>query len=718
MHAGPTRTTFSFFIHRQLRSLCVFWLLTFTTPVSGGHCRGCVMWPARLYSGRVALAAATTAGRGERAYPRAEAQVAPHLTVLSSPAITLRRMAHFSSTPTSLCSRSPTSPLDALVDEVSPFIPATFTSIPQISRQLPPELMERVCDPVCGGLRPLLSRYAERFESKMIGQVHVVRSRLRQRESTAPCRRANAGAEAGHSFAVPLSSSGNAAATAPKSNSVDLQAIFTELQELFPSYLVPVKALWTTAPEAEEQQVRARVLDALRSPQHRAWLTFHEHPAHCASRSTSADEGERTHVLEHGYVQLRLDPAAGDNRAAAPMPQSPNTRMAGHEVQPYEWYRVARVLPTTARELLFSGELQEQATLLLPPGRDVWHVLLSAPALFELRYAAPTTVHSGQQARVPTLSAEASSSALACVTYDATPPPSLCASVYVRFRLEERFVPTDMAGAHEESILRELETLTADRAASACGLSSRQRRRKRKLQRQLAYLRNPTPYFDERVLAQHLFDLLPLRDGVHQSALLGSLPQPAVQAFPQNVTELLQARNDLFQLSDARHGILVQRADAPKVAQRSIESVTGEEILLHIFSSYSLRSDPREGTTISRSLPRLPRLVRERLFAMQDIIAEVLLLYPDKVEVLADRSSNISPLSLSSSPHTSEADERALRELRAVRGRSDFLVPFRFVGQWQAKLTEKYTKQQEKDATKSMRARQRSESSHRRPARY
>ncbi|TPP44606.1 hypothetical protein CGC21_7195 [Leishmania donovani] len=492
---------------------------------------------------------------------------------------------------------------------VSPFIPATFTSIPQISRQLPPELMERVCDPVCGGLRPLLSRYAERFESKMIGQVHVVRSRLRQRESTAPCRRANAGAEAGHSFAVPLSSSGNAAATAPKSNSVDLQAIFTELQELFPSYLVPVKALWTTAPEAEEQQVRARVLDALRSPQHRAWLTFHKHPAHCASRSTSADEGERTHVLEHGYVQLRLDPAAGDNRAAAPMPQSPNTRMAGHEVQPYEWYRVARVLPTTARELLFSGELQEQATLLLPPGRDVWHVLLSAPALFELRYAAPTTVHSGQQARVPTLSAEASSSAPACVTYDATPPPSLCASVYVRFRLEERF----------------------------------------------------------RVLAQHLFDLLPLRDGVHQSALLGSLPQPAVQAFPQNVTELLQARNDLFQLSDARHGILVQRADAPKVAQRSIESVTGEEILLHIFSSYSLRSDPREGTTISRSLPRLPRLVRERLFAMQDIIAEVLLLYPDKVEVLADRSSNISPLSLSSSPHTSEADERALRELRAVR---------------------------------------------------
>lgn len=644
--------------------------------------------------------------------------MAPHIMVLCSSAITIRRMVHFSSTPTSLCSRSPPSPLDALVDEVSSYIPATFTSIPQISRQLPPELMERVCDPICGGLRPLLSRYAERFESKMIGQVHVVRSRLRQRESAAPCRRANAGAAAGHSFAVSSSPSGNAAATAPKSSSVDVQAIFAELRQLFPSYLVPVKALWTTVPEAEEQQVKACVLNALRSPHHRACLIFHEHPAHCTSHSTLADEVELTHVLEHGYAQLRLDPSAGDDSAAVPMPQSPNTRMAEHAVQPYEWYRVARVLPTTATELLFSGELQEQATLLLPPGRDVWHVLLSAPALFEVRYVAPTTVNSGQQACAPTPSAAASSSAPVCAAYDATLPPSLCASVYVRFRLEERFVPPDMAGAHEESILRELETLTADRAASACGLSSRQRRRKRKLQRQLAYMRNPTPYFDERVLAQHLFDLLPLRDGVHQSALLGSLPQPAVQAFPQNVMELLQARNDLFQLSDARHGILVQRADAPKAAQRSIESVTGEEILLHIFSSYSLRSDPREGTTISRSLPRLPRLVRERLFAMQDIIVEVLILYPDKVEVLADRSPTIASLSLSSSPHISEADERTLRELRAVRGRRDFLVPFRFVGEWQAKLTEKYTKQQEKDAVKSMRARQRSEGSHRRPARY
>uniref|UniRef100_A0AAW3BBF3 Uncharacterized protein n=1 Tax=Leishmania shawi TaxID=5680 RepID=A0AAW3BBF3_9TRYP len=637
--------------------------------------------------------------------------------VLASPVITLRRTLHFSSTPTSLCSPSPL-PLDALVDEVSPYVPTTFTSIQQILRQLPPELMERVCDPVCGGLWPLLSRYRERFESKMIGQVHVVRSRHKQRQSAPPHRRLNAGDVVRQPLAVPSSLCSSLTTKASESNSVAARAILTELQQLFPNYLVPVKALWATVPEAEEQLMRRRVLDALWSPQNRGWLIFHEHPAHCTSRNSSADAAELTHVYEHGYVQLRLDPVVGDNGAAAPTQQSPNARMAGHEVQPYEWYRVARVLPTIATELLFTGELQRQATLLLPPGRDVWHVLLSAPALFELHYVVPTAGESVQQSRAPSLSADDSSSAPLCAAYDATLPPSFCASVYVRFRLEERFVPPDMAGAHETSILRELETLTADRAASVCGLSARQRRRKRQLQRQLAYLRNPTPYFDERVLAQHLFDLLPLRDGVHQSALLGSLPQTAVQAFPQNVAELLQARSDLFHLSDARHGVLVQRADAPKVAQRPIESVTGEEILLHLFSTYSLRSDPQEGTTISRSLPRLPRLVRERLFTMQDIVTEVLILYPDKVEVLACRSPSISSLSSSSSPHTSEDDERALRELRTVRGRRDFLVPFRFVGEWQDKLTEKYVKQQEKDRMKSIRARQSSAVSHRSPPRY
>ncbi|KAG5466382.1 hypothetical protein LSCM4_01532 [Leishmania orientalis] len=674
------------------------------------------MWHARLYTGHRALAAVAIAGRRERAYPRAAAQVVSHFRALSFPVVTLQRTLHISSTPLCMCSSSPSSALDAVVDEVSPYVPTTFTSIQQISRQLPPELMERVCDPVCGGLRHLLSRYSERFESKMIGQVHVVRSRGRQGQRAAPHRRIDVGDTARHSFTAPPPPPGDAAGTASKSNSVAVQAILAELQELFPSYLVPVRALWTTVPEPQEQLVKHRVLDALRSPQHRAWLTFYEHPAHCASCRTAAEAAAQTHMFEHGYVQRRFDPAAGDDGAAASTPPlPPDARMVEYQVQPYEWYRVARVLPTATAELLFTSELQDQAAVLLPSGRDVWHVLLSAPALFEVRYVVPATDESVRQSGAPPLSAGAPSSGPLSVIHDATPPPSLRASVYVRFRLEERFVPPDMAGVNEASILRELETLAADRAASACGLNSRQRRRKRKLQRQLAYLRNPTPYFDERVLAQHLFDLLPLRDGVHQSALLGSLPQPAVQAFPQNVTELLQARKDLFQLSDARHGILVQRADAPKVAQRSAESVTAEEILLYIFSAYSLRSDPREGTTVSRCLPRLPRLVRERLFAMQDVVAEVLIPYPEKVEVLGDQSTRITSLSSSTSLRTNDADEHILRELRAVRGRRDFLVPFRFVGEWQEKLTEKYTRQQEKDKLKTMRARQSSASSYRRP---
>ncbi|KAG5466923.1 hypothetical protein LSCM1_01100 [Leishmania martiniquensis] len=673
------------------------------------------MWPVRRHTSHRALAAVGIPGRRGRAYPRAAAQVASHIRALSFPVATLQQALHRSSTPPSLCSASTPPTLDAVVDEVSPYVPTTFTSIQQISRQLPPELMERVCDPVCGGLRLLLARYSERFESKMIGQVHVVRSRQKQRQWAAPHHRLDAGDTARFPLAATSSPPVSATAAVAKPNSAAVQAILAELQELFPNYLVPVKALWATVPEAEEQLVRRCVLDALRSPQHRVWLTFYEHPAHCASCSTSAEAAAQTHVLEHGYVRCRLGAEAGDDVAAAPTPSSPNARMVEHQVQQYEWYRVARVLPTSAAELLFTGELQEQAALLLPPGRDVWHVLFSAPALFDVRLVTPVADESVRQPGAPAFSGADPSSAPLFVAHGATPPPSLCASVYVRFRLEERFVPPDMAGANEASIMRELETLAADRATNDCGLSSRQRRRKRKLQRQLAYLRNPTPYFDDRVLAQHLFDLLPLRDGVHQSALLGSLPQTAVQAFPPNVTELLQARKDLFQLSDVRHGILVQRADAPKVTQRSAESVTGEEILLYVFSAYSLRSDPREGTTISRCLPRLPRLVRERLFAMQDIVAEVLIPYPDKVEVLADRSPRISPHPSSTSPHTAGADERVLRELRTVRGRRDFLVPFRFVGEWQEKLTEKYVKQQEKDNLKTVRAHKSRASSYRGP---
>ncbi|KAG5492762.1 hypothetical protein JKF63_01342 [Porcisia hertigi] len=676
------------------------------------------MRQAKLCALQLAFATVATAGRQRGNCPHIELHVLPRVKALSSSVITHRRAVHFLSASNRLCSPSSSPPLDALVDEVSPYVPMSFTSIQQISRQMPPELMERVCDSVCGGLRSFLSRHTERFETKMIGQVHVVRNRLRPRHSEAFCVRPNVGNTARQPLTAPLPSPGSAAAAPSKLNSAAVQAILSELQSLFPRYLVPVKALWTTVPESEEQHVRRRVLDALQSSQHRAWLTFHEHPAHWAPRHALGDTVELTDVLEHGYVQLRVDSLVSDDSGAAPTSPSPNARMAEHEVQPYEWYRVARVLPTAGTEVLLTTELQEQATILLPPGRQIWHVLFSAPALFELRFVPPTRSESVLQSQTPHLPAVTSSSAPPCVTYDSTPSPSVCASVYVRFRLEDRFVPTNMAGVDETDILRELETLAADRAANTCGLNTRQRRRKRKLQHQLAYLRNPTPYFDERVLAQHLFDLLPLRDGVHQSALLGALPQSAVQAFPPNVTKLFQERDDLFRLCDARHGVLVQRADAPKSAQRSIESVTGEEILLHIFSTYSLRSDPREGTTISRSLPRLPRLVRERLFAMQDIVAEVLILYSDKVELLVDRFPDFTSLSPSSSLPPSGADDRALRELRAVRGRRDFLVPFRFVGEWQEKLREKYTRQQEKDRVKSRLTCQSGANSHRRPPRY
>lgn len=591
-----------------------------------------------------------------------------------------------------------------LAREIQAFVPSTFTSIQQISRQVPPELMEQISSPTCGGLRQLLARYPDWYESKQIGQVHVVRRRAQDVCSTSS-RQRNA-ASCAHTHGAAWDSQRSAMWTSAKQESgsrarAAREAKLAELRQLFPDFLVPVKALWTTVVEGEEAEMKRRVLDALRE-HNGEYLLFYEHPEHRTTQKDSLSVGqneqgkteESAAVFESGYVRLCSTPAPsspvqhgvvreddyGSEDRGRPLSTDQCDvcmRLAEHEVQPYEWYRVARVLPTAAAEVAFGKELCDAAGALLPPGRDAWQVLLSAPHLFTVRYgdAADGT---------RTLSGSAASAAA----------PYLM----VRFRLHPRFIPAGVAFVQEAELLRELEELAVSREENRCGLNTRQRRRKRKLQRQLTYLRNPTPYFDDRVLAQHLFDLLPLRNGVHQSALLGALPPHAVSAFPQNVTDLLKVRDDLFRLSDARHGVLVQRADAPLDAPpRTLDSVTGDEILQCIFASYSTRHDPRQGTTVSRSLPRLPRLIRERLFSMNDVVEELLCLYPEKVVVLSDALSATT----SEQQAAAQLSERARRELQNVRGRRDFLVPFRFVGEWESKLMEKYTEEQEKEAAKS-----------------
>ncbi|KPI85265.1 hypothetical protein ABL78_5682 [Leptomonas seymouri] len=575
--------------------------------------------------------------------------------------------------------------------------------------------MEKISSPSCGGLRQLLSRYADLYECKYIGQVYVAR----RRSAGSPLSVGAAASASASSVRAPRDPH-RAPTAAPIT-----QAAMEELQELFPNFLVPVKALWTTAPEAE-WEIHRRVMEALRAHINTC-LVFYAHPAHRvapakasdAKKNEQDDEERRTSVLENGYVLLcagdRSSQAGqhgvgGDNGASSPQAHhQPDVcaRLADHMIQPYEWYRVARVLPTAAEEVLFDRQLYDAAAALLPLGRDVWQVLLSAPHLFAVRYDCAVESSPSTNASASTTCSKAN---LASTTRCAEP------RVFVRFNLHPRFIPPGVAFVREEELLRGLEEVAINREANRCGLTTRQRRHKRKLQRQLTYLRNPTPYFDDRVLAQHLFDLLPMRDAVHQSALLGALPPHAVSAFPQNVTDLLKERTDLFRLSDARHGVLVQRADAlVEEPQRAVDSVTGEEVLQCIFSCYSTRSDPRGGTTISRNLSRLPRLIRERLFAMHDVVEELLCLYPEKVEVLSDTSLAAAAHGAPSASLTSQKtqlDGRVKRELQSVRGRRDFLVPFRFVGEWEEKLMEKYTKQKQKELAKGS-ARQRTPSDRR-----
>ncbi|KPA86392.1 putative mitochondrial hypothetical protein [Leptomonas pyrrhocoris] len=538
------------------------------------------------------------------------------------------------------------------------------------------------------------------YESRQMGLVHVARRRSVESSVSAE------GSVGGLTSSIRASRTPHSASTALPIT----EAAMAELQELFPDFLVPVKALWETTPEAQEESKR-RVMSALRAHQS-SWLTFYAHPAHRAPRGETSEVAEReqyrkecrTSVLESGYVMLsdaaRLSLAGQrvvndeggvhTENGSSSAPTHPcrcdvRARLADYTIQPYEWYRVARVLPTAAKEVLFGEELYDAAAALLPSWRDVWQVLFSAPHLFTVRYDDGTECSPSADA-----AAASKTRSMAHLTPTAD---SAATRLFVRFNLHPRFIPPGVAFVREEELLQRLGEVAVDREKNRCGLTTRQRRHKRKLQRQLTYLRNPTPYFDDRVLAQHLFDLLPMRHGVHQSALLGALPSHAVSAFPHNVTDLLKERGDLFRLADARHGVLVQRADAVlEESQRSVDSVTGEEVLQCIFSSYSTHNDPRNGTTISRSLARLPRLIRERLFAMHDVVQELLCLYPEKVAVLSDASLT---------QQETQLDERATRELQNVRGRRDFLIPFRFVGEWEEKLLEKYTRHQEKELAKS-----------------
>lgn len=564
------------------------------------------------------------------------------------------------------------SDMDDFVRHVERLIPTTFTSISQIARHIPETMMKELSGPQRGGLRFFLSQHSDRFELQQIGSVPVVRRRPTSSSQTPRHTRGSSALQDGRSS--PPGDRGMSDVTArvvPLSSTSSSPPPPTEVTELFPSFLVPVKVLWETVEPMKRAAAQQHVLSIIRKHRQR-YLTI--------VNPRSSDDSDKS--LCTAYVALQgVALESGENRESVKPEKGPDAALLEFKVEEYEWFRVARLLPTAGVEVKLNPELHDKAAALLPRDRDLLHVLLSAPHLFSIRCVPNGSYPLASLGLLPK-----SRSTVKENPYN----------IFVRFCLDSKFAPPGWNDVITESeLLRELEKIEEERFSNAHGLSTRQRRRKRTLRRLLQYKRDPSPYFDRRVLVQHLFDLLPTTGGVLKSILLGSLPPVATHTFPPNISTLFSENGHLFRLTPSSfNDFLVQRADdAVVAAEREVQSVSSEEILQQIFNNYSLRWDPDEGTSIIRCLNRLPILARQRLFQMTDVEQSLLALYPDKVEILP-HEPNVESMRL---------DERTMAQLRTVRHRKDFLVPFRFVGEWKQRLQERYAAHQYKEFQKSKR---------------
>lgn len=330
-----------------------------------------------------------------------------------------------------------------------------------------------------------------------------------------------------------------------------------------------------------------------------------------------------------------------------------------YEVEPYEWFRIARVSPFTRTFLVVTPTVLQEASQLLPPNRDPVHVWASAPELFEI------TIGDGDQGELG----------------------MLC----VRYILHPSYMATG-ENKTEEEIIRQLEELS--------GPTQRTKKKRRRLRRALQCLQEPLSFLDDRVWAHFIFDSLPESGSATAEKVVSMLPEAYKNCTPVQWRSTLQKFPMLFKVYDGPVDLVIQRADLPVMQMRPLQDITAEEILQEIYKAYPLRFHPVIGVTISQMLTKLPRSITQRLYTMENVELELLLPFQDKVEILRDHTFFIEqqggPPVYSACGRLRVPFKSRPEMLLQVRGREDFLIGFRFVGEWQERLLEKFTKRCQK----------------------
>lgn len=519
-----------------------------------------------------------------------------------------------------------------LVSRVSAYLPFTYTAISQIARSIPDDLMEVISSSgTHNGLFGFLLQHPKDFQCKHIGNVAVSRR----------C----------HSPTICVAS--RAAAAMPSTRNSFAAVVPPELAQQIPSFLIPISTLNNTNTGMSVEQTKALL------------TTYHNYinyvnPFSRQPATLLADLQRGDDVWLKGYVccLARSHECGGE---------SANSRHEASFVESYEWFRVARLFPESNRDIAVTPAMVANSVDLLPAGRSLLHVLLSAPQLFTV------TVHSN-----PDSTLTPSSAPRAEVDLPPSPPPPPSTelpiwSVTCTFKLSEAYVVP--LNESKESLFERINGCKAIREDTHHGIRLPiPRRRRRQWLRQLQYATCVTPFFDDRVLAQLLLDTLPKNGGVEMGALLRSLPSEARNCLPAQLSKLWNAYPHFFTVYHTDMHTCIQRADAPTPTIRPIDDITAEEVLMELFQRYPRRRHPELGTCFARSIVLLPRPLVDRLFRSRDVEEEFLTPFSDKVEVIS--------LSLT---------ETELGDLqRGCRGRTDFLVGFRFVGEWQERLINRF----------------------------
>lgn len=308
-----------------------------------------------------------------------------------------------------------------------------------------------------------------------------------------------------------------------------------------------------------------------------------------------------SHSNEYGHNPPALAPPAAlltQLPPPAPAPQQPVLSALerwlfdnGHFVEPYETYRVARLMACT--EWTPIASVKEECDVLLPQNRQLQHVLLTSPHLFEL-----SRPHHHFGGTYPNGRSSSSSSSPAAVAA-ALPPDNNHhnSQQFVRYRVPPMYLT-------HRNYSKEQIAIMERKVHAIRQMKFPQRDKMRRLLREIVEGSGKCPFLDPNVFAFALLDCLPVEsaEGVSFTAVLNSrFTKTQRDCRPILLEPFFDSFKELFVVSQGRHsnGLVVSRRASEKQSSSegghpaaSHDIASDEEVVMSLFERFPTRRDP------------------------------------------------------------------------------------------------------------------------------